>query len=49
MKIERERGGEKGRERVKRGRERDMKMERERGGGKNKYIEGETWRERERD
>ena len=25
-----------------------MKMERERGGGKNKYIEGERWRERER-
>ena len=42
-------GGEKGRERVKRGRERDMKMERERGGGNNKDIEGERWRDKERE
>ena len=47
MNIEREGGGDKGRERVKRGRERDMNMERERWGVKNKYIDGERWRERE--
>ena len=40
--------GEKGRERVERGREREMDMEGERAGGKKKYIESERWRERER-
>ena len=47
VKIERKREvGEKGRERVERGREREMEMEGEREGGKKKYIESDKQRER---
>ena len=38
--------GDKGRERVERGREREMEKEVGREGGKKKYIEIKSWRER---